>query len=477
MRIRTRLLLTSLILFAAGSYWLVDWILEDFRYHYFMTMEESMNDSATVLASIVSRQVRDGRVQLSADVRDGITDAGSRSFSAGIYEFIKTNSNLRVLITDREGIVAFDSIGQDEGRDYSGWRDIRLTLAGEYGARATQEVREDPDTLTFYIGAPLLVNGEIQGVLSVGKPVSSVLPFMEQAKNRLIVTGIIAVSFILLLQVLVSSWVTRPIRLLIAYARAVRDGEKAPRPALSRGDMGDLASAFEEMRDALENRKYVENYVQTLTHEMKSPLAAIRGASELLQEDMPDEQRMRFLANIRTETCRMHDLVDRMLDLAGVENRRELHDPGPIDLPQLIQECVDSLQPAGRKKNLHIEQHTQPLQVNGEHFLLRQAVGNLLQNAIDFSPANATVRICARPEGGRAVITVTDEGPGIPEYARKRIFERFYSLPRPDSGSKSSGLGLNFVREAAALHGGSIELNSPPSGGTAARLELPIDQG
>jgi two-component system sensor histidine kinase CreC len=477
MKIRTRLLLTSLILFAAGSCWLVDWILEDFRYHYFMTMEESMNDSATVLASIVSRQVRDGRVRLSTDVREGITDAGSRSFSAGIYEFIKTNSNLRVLITDREGIVAFDSIGQDEGSDYSGWRDIRLTLAGEYGARATQEVRGDPNTLTFYIGAPLLVNGEIQGVLSVGKPVSSVLPFMDQAKNRLIVTGVIAVSFILILQVLISSWVTKPIRTLTSYARAVRDGKNAPRPALSRGDMGDLAAAFEEMRNALENRKYVENYVQTLTHEMKSPLAAVRGASELLQEDMTDGQRRRFLENIRTETCRMHDLVDRMLDLAGIENRRELHDPRPVDIQQIIQETVNSLRPAGRKKNLHIEQHTRPLQVFGEQFLLRQAVSNLLQNAIDFSPADGTVRILARPEGGKVVITVTDEGPGIPDYARERIFERFYSLPRPESGNKSSGLGLNFVREAAALHGGTILLTGGPSGGTVARLDLPMAQG
>jgi two-component system sensor histidine kinase CreC len=475
MKIRTRLLLTSLILFAAGSYWLVDWILKDFRYHYFMTMEESMNDSATVLASIVSRQIQDGEIQLSDSVREGIRDSGSRIFSAEIYAFTKTNSNLRVLITDRKGIVVFDSFGKDEGVDYSTWRDIRLTLAGQYGARATHTIPGKMHSLTFYVASPLLVDGEIQGALSVGKPVSSIQPFMDQAKNRLIATGILAVSFVLLLQILVSYWVTKPIRTLTAYARAVRDGKKTPRPDLGRGDLGDLAAAFEEMRDALENRKYVETYVQTLTHEMKSPLAAIQGASELLQEEMPETQRMRFLNNIQTETDRMHDLVDRMLDLAGIENRKELRNPVSIDLAQLIQETTDSLLPASCKKNLNVEQMIeQPVPVVGEYFLLRQAVSNLIQNAIDFSPDGGTIQIYARQENERVIIQIIDEGPGIPDYARERIFDRFYSLARPDTGAKSSGLGLNFVREAAALHGGTIELTSRTPRGTEAALALPL---
>jgi two-component system sensor histidine kinase CreC len=474
MKIRTRLLFTSLLLFAAGSYWLVDWVLKDFRYHYFMTMEESMNDSATILSSIVCEQMQSGEFLIRDDLQSGLTKAAARTFSANIYNFVKTNSNLRVLITDHTGIVMFDSLGQDEGIDYSTWRDVRLTLEGKYGARATHEIEGDPNSLTFYVASPLTMNGEILGVLSVGKPVSSVQPFMKRAKNRLIITGIIAVSFILLLQVLISSWVTKPIRTLITYARAVRDGRKTPRPTLSHGDMGNLANAFEEMRSALENRKYVENYVQTLTHEMKSPLAAIRGASELLQEDMPEKQRQRFLENIQTETGRMHELIDRMLDLAGVENRQELHDPEPIDIPQLIQETVDSLQPVIRKKNLQLDQHLEPLKLTGERFLLRQALGNLFQNAIEFSPADGTIQICAHEEDDRIIIEINDEGPGIPVYARERIFERFYSLPRPDSGNKSSGLGLNFVREAAALHNGTIELTPRETGGTAATLSLPV---
>ena len=111
--------------------------------------------------------------------------------------------------------------------------------------------------------------------------------------------------------------------------------------------------------------------------------------------------------------------------------------------------------------------------VRGDAFLLRQALGNLVENAIDFSPHGADVDIGLRTDGDHAVIEVRDRGPGIPDYAMPRIFERFYSLPRPDGGSRSSGIGLCLVAEVAALHGGSATLLPRDGGGTVARLGLP----
>jgi len=475
MKIRTRLLITSILLFAAGSYWLVDWILQDFRFHYFMTMEESMVDSATILSSVVAQQVENESITLTRDFRDGISEATSRTFCADIYGFTKTNMNLRVLVTDQTGLVLFDSQnGESEGEDYSTWRDIRLTLRGEYGARATAQIKEDPDSLTFFVASPVQMNGEIIGAVSVGKPINSILPFMRKAKSRLIGTGIIAISAVLLLQVLISFWVTHPIKELIAYARQIRDGCKVPRPPLHHSEMGDLATAFEEMRDSLEGREYVEQYVQTLTHEMKSPLSAIQGASELLDEPMPDEQRARFLKNIRSESQRIHDLIDRLLTLTGLEKRKEIENAEPIPSNALIEDVINSMRPLAQKKSIQI---TPSIEVNtllyGEYFLLRQAVANLVQNALDFAPASSTVQIHVAREADSASICICDEGPGIPDYALDRIFERFYSLPRPDHGKKSSGLGLNFVREIATLHGGDVSLSNREPRGTKACICLP----
>ena len=470
MKIRTRLLITSLLLFAAGSYWFVSWVLDDFRFHYFMTMEESMVETATVLSELAAADM----AAHDPAFRQSITNAVRRDLNAQIYDFTKTNINLRVLITDADGIVQFDSANIDEGVDYTEWRDVRLTLNGEYGARATQEDDADTDSLTFYVSSPILIAGETRGVLSVGKPVSSILPFMRKAKNRLIVGGVMGVIALLLLQALISFWVTRPIRMLTAYAQDVRDGKPVPCPHLPHSDMGDLANAFEEMRDALEGRKYVEHYIQSLTHEMKSPLAAIRGASELLDEEMPDEQRRRFLQNIRSETRRMHSLIDRLLALAGLEKRKGIEHAERVDLAELTAEVIDTLMPLTQQKNLLIRcEPADGTEVTGEAFLLRQALVNLLQNAIDFSPENGAIDIKIFQGSETVDVRICDEGPGIPDFAQERIFERFYSLPRPDHGKKSSGLGLNFVREIAKLHGGSITLTNRSPHGAEARLRLP----
>ena len=106
-------------------------------------------------------------------------------------------------------------------------------------------------------------------------------------------------------------------------------------------------------------------------------------------------------------------------------------------------------------------------------FLLRQALVNLLDNALDFAPRGSTVEARALGDRGRIGFEVADRGPGVPDYARDHVFERFYSLPRPGGGSRSSGLGLPFVAQVAQLHGGSIALRDRKGGGTVATIDLP----
>jgi two-component system sensor histidine kinase CreC len=105
--------------------------------------------------------------------------------------------------------------------------------------------------------------------------------------------------------------------------------------------------------------------------------------------------------------------------------------------------------------------------------LLRQAIGNLLDNAIEFSPAEHNIRVSSNIDGHSIAIMVIDSGTGIPDYAMPRLFERFYSLPRPNAG-KSTGLGLPFVKEVALLHRGSIDIGNNADGGAYARMTLPL---
>jgi two-component system, OmpR family, sensor histidine kinase CreC len=228
------------------------------------------------------------------------------------------------------------------------------------------------------------------------------------------------------------------------------------------------------MQEVLEGRQYAEEYVQTLTHELKSPLSAIRGAAELLQEEMPPQQQARFIANIRNEAERIARIVDRMLELARLENRREKPEMEPVELSAMVRTVVESHEPLLASKSIKMEIDVPDrLILNGNAFLLHQALENLVQNAIEFSHRGGTVKVTVAAEADRATITVTDEGPGIPDYALDRIFERFYSLGRPDTGKKSTGLGLNFVREVAKSHGGTIRVTNRPEGGVFAELVLP----
>ena len=180
---------------------------------------------------------------------------------------------------------------------------------------------------------------------------------------------------------------------------------------------------------------------------MKSPLSAIRGAAELLQEGIPPQQQARFIANIRTEAERIARIVDRMLELARLENRREKPDMEPVELDAMVRTVAESHEPLLASKKLKMEiVAPDRLILNGNAFLLYQALENLVHNAIDFSPTGGTVKVEGTADRDRLTISVTDEGPGIPDYALDRIFERFYSLGRPDTGRKSTGLGLNLVR-------------------------------
>jgi two-component system sensor histidine kinase CreC len=256
--------------------------------------------------------------------------------------------------------------------------------------------------------------------------------------------------------------------------RYVRSQRSFSLPRLGRRALGVLGAAYEEMRDALAGRTYVADYVQTLTHEVKGPLSAIRGAAELLQEPMPDADRARFVANIARETQRIQELVDRMMELTALESLRALEAPQPLAVRPLVEELAASAQAAGASRAVHVE--LLPGDdgfVEGDAFLLRRAVANLLDNALDFSPAGATVSITVTPGRRTVELTVRDGGPGIPEYAEDKVFEKFYSLARPHTRKKSTGLGLAFVKEIAALHHGRATLGNAPDGGAVATLSLP----
>lgn len=474
MKIRTRLILSFIFLVGIGFYFLTGYILDYLRPRYLESVEDVLVDQSYMLAGFLETNLKEKA--LSTDQLKNVFDqVYQRQFVAKIYQLSKTNVDERVYVTDAKGIVLYDSNdGKDVSQDYSQWRNVSRTLQGQYGARTTR-LDYNPKASLLHITAPIFSKaGEIIGTVTVSKPTGNINFFMANAKTQVMIAGGIAALSVILLGVVFSIWMTWPLRKLTHYARAVRDGKRVSLPSLGKSEIGEMGVAFEEMREALEGKKYVENYVQTLTHELKSPLAAIQGAAEILEEDISEAQRKQFLGNIKLETSRMKQLVERLLELSSLESRQGLQNVQEMDLIPMIGEILEGVESLIQRKNLKLVKNiSSPLLVKGEKFLLQQALLNLVQNAVDFSPTGGTLEIDAHKNENTVSITVKDEGPGIPDYALSKVFEKFYSLPRPDTGKKSSGLGLSFVKEVATLHHGKIEISNQNAGGTQATLLLP----
>ncbi len=470
---RTRLFAAVLLIYLLGAAFLLYRVSADLDARYRESAEESLVDAAHLLAAVIENEMESGGLDTSK-LRRVFDAAYRRRFAARIFGLIKSRVDLRVYVTDADGRVLFDSLGRYEGENFHGWRDVSRTLQGEYGARTSLERPGDPDSAVMYVAAPLLSDGRILGVVSVGKPVGAQRLFVATARQKLLAVGLLSMASLLLLLLVVSVWIVRPFGLIADFLRLTRS-EGTVRPSrLVRRAWSLLQAAFREWRDTLAGRSYAEEYVQALTHELKSPLSAIRGAAELLREPVPDEPRRRFVGNITEQVQRIQDLVDRLLQLASLEKRRTLDEPQPVRLRDLADGVVSSLDPIAQVKGVTLHNRSpEGLAVWGDPFLLRQALANLVQNAIEFSPRGASVEVMAIPAGRDVEISVRDRGPGIPDFAVDRVFEKFYSLRRPDTGKKSTGLGLSFVREIALLHRGEAALANHPDGGAVATLRLP----
>ncbi|MFC3551181.1 two-component system sensor histidine kinase CreC [Lysobacter cavernae] len=437
-------------------------------------MEDTLVDTANVLAELATDDFVEGRIG-EGDFAKRVRAMAQRDYGARIWGFGKRSSQYRIYVTDAQGRVVFDSSGRDVGKDYSRWNDVYLTLQGRYGARSTRVDHADPDSTVMHVAAPIRdAGGRIIGVLTVAKPNRTIAPFIERSQAVVLRWGGVLLGVSLLIGLLAAWWLSRQLGGLRRYAHAVTAGERAtPPPAV--GEFGELGRALETMRDRLEGKQYVEQYVHTLTHEMKSPLAAIRGSAELLEGPLDEADRTRFATAIRSQSERLAQMIDKLLALAAVEHRQRLDKPEAVSLGAIAEEAAEQCAPRLVQAGLTLCCELEPglPTLPGDPFLLRQALVNLIDNAADFSPAGATIELHLQCSGDRQRMEVRDRGAGIPDYAQARVFERFYSLPRPGHGSRSSGLGLCFVAEVAALHGGEAALVNREGGGAVASLTLP----
>jgi two-component system sensor histidine kinase CreC len=426
-------------------------------------VEDTLADNANMLAAIVANDVVNRQVQ-TTQFDQRIQAALARPIQAKIWNFQKDRISQHLYITDQHGIVLYDSTGQYLGQDFSRWNDVYLTLHGQYGVRSTRTDPNDDTSSTMYVAAPIVSNGQLIGVLSLSKVGTSVQPFIEQTQRNMLLQAGLVVLLSLLLCGVVAWWLRRSINQVRRYALALAQPDHAVPHFYSASELNDLTRAIGDMRQQLEDRAYVEQYIHTLTHELKSPLTAIRASAELLQDPLPPADQQRFARNIDQQTERLQQLVERLLILARLEQGHDDFVQQPIDLSAFINEGLEHRHSELVSKQIRLScdyRHSTP--VSAEPFWLGQAIGNVLDNAIDFCPQQGQISICTQSMDEQLQIMIENDGPAIPDYALSQVFDRYYSLPRPN-GRKSTGIGLTLVHEVMARHHGTVQINNTQHG-------------
>jgi len=479
MKIRlTRLIVLIMALVtSSGFLMLYHYLTTDLENQTFQATEEALVDTAYILTGVVESEMNAPGISTTT-LEVALSNSHEKSFKANIYKLNKTKVGTNVYITNDDGIAIYDSKDKFTGQDMSQYNDVLRAKKGIYGARSSRDIENDPDTSILYIAVPIKHDDKIVGTLTVYKAQQDIRPFITSRRKWIgLSISMIAVG-IIVFTIAVFTWIFRPIGKLTNYANAMTRGERPIIPKLGRGrEVNTLGNALTAMRESLDGKSYIENYTQILTHELKSPLAAIRGSAELLQEEMPLEQREKFLINIQNETNRSQRIIDGLLKLSHLEAQAQLIQKEWIHFLSIANNLHDNHRPRLEAKELNfIINIPEDLKISCDRNLLQAALANLLENSIHFSPTQSNIELSARfdVDSNNTIITIRDEGTGIPDYALPRVFERFYSISKPNTPQKSSGLGLSFVKEVIELHQGSIELKNikNPKTGTLAKITL-----
>ena len=321
-----------------------------------------------------------------------------------------------------------------------------------------------------------LLGGQ-QMMVGAGEPLASVHTAQHEIARAFILAGVLALALALVASYLAGVRVTAPLRRMAAVAARVDGGDLEPRmqqTPSSAEEVGVLADAFNHMLDRLAVAFEAQReFIADASHELRTPLTVVRGQLEVLAASDnvgPDEIR-RVERVVQAEVTRMTRLVDDLLLLTAAEGTDFLR-LEPVDLREFVTELWDGLElTADRRFELG------PLPdgvIRADPDRLAQALRNLARNAIDHTaPGNGLVRLEGAPLPGDVLrLSVIDDGPGIPEAERERVFERLYRTDRSRSRvAGGAGLGLSIVRAIAEAHGGGVQAGAGPAG-RGARIDL-----
>jgi signal transduction histidine kinase len=431
--------------------------------------------------------VQGDAVVLASFAEDGLeADAGPSDQLDDLATGYTERTGGRVVVVDRDGVAVLDSAPLQDAtslRDFSSRPEIADALAGRVSTGTRQS--DTLGTRLLYVAVPVASSGVIHGAVRITFPTSTVDARVRRNWITLATIGAVTLAAALVAGLALARWVVRPLQRLEEATTALGHGALDTRITVHEGppEVRRLAAAVNETAARLEELVGAqESFVADASHQLRTPLTALRLRLELLQgslDDLPGaEAEGPGVAAALDEVARLSRLVDGLLTLARAERTGASATAGAVDLGAVLEERAEAWRPVADEEGvaLDVDLAAGPVVARATADRIAQVLDNLVANAIEAAPDGSSVTLMACEGPGGPEIHVLDRGPGLPEAEREHVFDRFWSGSAEGRGLGGSGLGLAIVRKLVEADGGTVELRVRPGRGLDATVVLPRDE-
>lgn len=292
---------------------------------------------------------------------------------------------------------------------------------------------------------------------------------------RVISASLTYLAVFVLMTTFASFRLSKPVQVLTRAHEKVQEGDFTVRlPDNQPGEMGELMRSFNDMTEALGSTAYLQkDFISSISHEFKTPIASIRGFAKLLQmPGLTEEQRTEYINLIAQESDRLSRLSETLLRLSALEQQTALASLTSFPLDEQLRQVILRLEPAWSHKDIGWQLDMEEIAITSDQELLNQVWVNIIQNAIKFSPEGSDIEVRVF-RADNAIVEIQDHGCGMSEEAQKRIFDKFYQADKSRK-QEGVGLGLSLVKRIVDMLGGTVSVQSQEGEGSTFRVELPV---
>ncbi len=334
-----------------------------------------------------------------------------------------------------------------------------------------------------YCTAAMVQNGTTIGIMLFSSQIQDMMQRLIVLQNRMAMYFIIAAVIAMLIALIISRVITKPIITLTRGIQRMGHGDLSVRvPAKGSGELRKLADTFNIMSEKLELLDKSRNqFVSNASHELKTPLATMKILLEniIYQPDMDAEVRTEFLSDVNREINRLNLIISDLLTLVSMDSKSMRLQRETFKFADVVSDVTHRLAMVAEKRHQDIKLHiSDNCEMYADCAKLTQVVYNIMDNAIKYTPEGGLIRVRLIRSGRDAILSVTDNGPGIPKEDQPHIFDRFYRVDKARSrDTGGTGLGLSIVNQLVLMHGGTISVQSEEGKGSTFTVELPIHQG